>query len=176
LAFRIFLPLLLSALQNYGAGPEREQNLQSGLLAEYRTLAESSGAVPLHRIDPKPSFTWGESTPHPRIPSGPFEVTWRGRIELEGDEDLRFGAWLAGKVRVQIDDEEVLQATHREQEVRHDAVKSFRREAGTYPIRIVFSSIEGTPARLQLWWSGQSFAAEPIPGAGGSVRLRAMSS
>src|SRR5262249_31578410 len=34
---------------------------------------------------------------------------------------------------------------------------------GNYPIQIVFRSIEGSPARLQLWWTGKSFSSEPIP-------------
>jgi len=52
--------------------------LRPGLLAVYRSLAAGPEEVPLTRIDSKPSFTWGTSSPHPRIAPGPFEATWTG--------------------------------------------------------------------------------------------------
>src|SRR5437588_6138202 len=45
---------------------EDEAHLAPGLLAVYRSLAQGPHAVPVVRLDPKPAFTWGRSSPHPR--------------------------------------------------------------------------------------------------------------
>src|SRR5262245_10422017 len=49
-------------------------DLAPGLLAHYRSLPLDSSGPELLRIDSKPAFTFGESSPHPRFPPGPFAI------------------------------------------------------------------------------------------------------
>ena len=62
--------------------------LRSGLVAEYRSLADAKAIVT--RIEPKPAFTLGRSSPHPRIPAGPFEVTWSGVLTIRDPGPISF--------------------------------------------------------------------------------------
>src|SRR5205814_3060915 len=149
-----------------GAGPITEAQtkaLRSGLLAEYRTLMEESGAPPLRRIDSKPSFTWANSSPHPRLPGGPFEVTWTGSIDLKDKDAFHFSVWLSGEVRIVVDGMEVLREQNLDKERWYASSASLLRAPGIYRIQIFYRSPTGGPARLQVWWSGKSFAPEPIP-------------
>src|SRR5882724_187657 len=160
----IFLLLLhLAALSVCGAEPSNGSEFQPGLLAEYRSLTNNPAVLPVRRIDAKPSFTSGGMTPHPRLPPGHFSVTWTGRIDVDGDEPIRFGAFLSGELMVLVDGEEVLRTRNREKDAWQESRNPLSRAAGTFPIKIVFSSVEGSAARLQLWWSGRSFSSEPIP-------------
>ena len=65
---------LLVAAQEKGRGRlELEPgDLRPGLVAKYRSLVEKDATV--YRVEPKPAFYLGRSSPHPRIPPGPFEV------------------------------------------------------------------------------------------------------
>src|SRR5688572_17516846 len=64
----------------YVEDPETE--LKAGLVAEYKSLSSPIGRETLVRVDAKPSFTWGTSSPHPRIAPGEVEVTWTGLLDL----------------------------------------------------------------------------------------------
>src|SRR5436309_5393773 len=160
----IFLLLLhLAALSVYGAESSNGSEFRPGLLAEYRSLTKNPAVPPVRRIDAKPSFSLGDMNPHPRLPPGPFSVTWTGRIDLDGDEQIRFGAFLSGELLVLVDGEAVLRTRNREKDAWQESRNPLSRAAGTFPIKIVFSSVEGPAAQLQLWWSGRSFSSEPIP-------------
>ena len=63
--------------------------------AEYRSLADPKATVT--RIEPKPAFTLGRSSPHPRIPPGPFEVTWTGVVSIRDPGPLAFSALVGGE-------------------------------------------------------------------------------
>jgi hypothetical protein len=72
------------ALLTAGSGDRLDidpEALRPGLVAVYRSLA-GDGQV-LHQVDPKPAFTLGHSSPHPRIPPGPFEAIWNGIIKVQ---------------------------------------------------------------------------------------------
>src|SRR5262245_20990174 len=91
------------------AGPVEiePESLQNGLIAEYRSLSDQRALV--HRIDAKPAFYLGQSSPHPRIPPGPFEVVWQGLVHIQDAAPLRFSAFVGGEVRVEIDGVTVLE-------------------------------------------------------------------
>ena len=95
-------PALLAGLLLGPAAPLDldPEELQPGLVAEYRSLVDSKATV--LRVEPKPAFTLGRSSPHPRLPPGPFEVTWnvdphlvliRLAMQLPLDEPIEEGAW-----------------------------------------------------------------------------------
>src|SRR5262245_33709306 len=57
-----------------------EEDLRPGLLAVYRSAVEPEAA--LTRVEARPAFSLGNSSPHPRLPPGPFEVVWTGALAL----------------------------------------------------------------------------------------------
>jgi len=119
--------------------------LKPGLLAEYRSLAAPDCA--LTRIDAKPGFTLGDSSPHPRIPPGPFEVVWTGLILIQDVDAIRFDPIVSGDLKIEID--------------KRAVDGPLEMKPGFHRIRIVYRS-KG-PARLQLAWEGKTFSREPIP-------------
>src|ERR1051325_1277567 len=80
--------------------------LRPGLAAEYRSVTTSAAFT---TIELKPSFTWDTSSPHPRIPSGPFEGTWKGLIDVRTKEPIRWSALISGEITVHIGKQIVLQ-------------------------------------------------------------------
>jgi glucose/arabinose dehydrogenase/cbb3-type cytochrome oxidase cytochrome c subunit len=152
----------IQAAQKIGALPEQTA-LRPGLLAEYRSLAGNDDKPSVVRTDAKPAFTWGNSSPHPRLASGPFEVTWTGVLILREPDPVRLGANLGGEVSVTLDGAVVLQGRGTKEGAAIQADQVFTRPQGLYRIRIRYRSLASVPARLQLWWEGKSFAREPLP-------------
>jgi mono/diheme cytochrome c family protein/glucose/arabinose dehydrogenase len=161
--FAPFLALgvgMISPLSSW-AQPEDAPEPQPGLIATYRSVAEP--AARLTRIDPKPAFAWGVSSPHSRLPPGPFEVTWSGVLFLGEAEPVRFGAYLGGELSITLDDVTVLEGRGDRDTTWVAAAQPFSRQAGLYRFRVHFRSLPNVPARVQLWWEGPSFAREPLP-------------
>ncbi len=136
-------------------------DLKLGLVGEYHSLAEPKAVAT--RIDPKPAFTLGRSSPHPRIPSGSFEVTWTGVLSVRDPGPLAFSAIVGGEVTVTVDGITVLDGRGATDTSRVIGKNTLTREPGYYPLTIRYRSLADVPARLQLWWEGPSFAAETIP-------------
>src|SRR5947207_6223807 len=99
-----FSAVILGALAA-GAPPQEKSpellkvsgdDLKSGLAAVYR----GAGGTTLHRIDPKPAFAMGDSSPHPRLAPGPFEVVWDGAFVQPENDSIRFGAFVGGEIKV----------------------------------------------------------------------------
>ncbi len=112
--------------------------VKPGLVAVYRSLVDPEAV--LTRIDAKPAFTLGDSSPHPRIPPGPFEVVWTGLILIQDADAITFG----GDATIEIDGRPVTGPV----EVK----------PGFHPIRVTART-----KRLQLTWEGKTFSREPIP-------------
>ncbi|MFQ5506507.1 MAG: hypothetical protein ACE5F1_17190, partial [Planctomycetota bacterium] len=139
-----------------------EREFPAGLLAEYRSLNPTGpGAVLLTRIEAKPAFRLGHSSPHPRIPEGPFQATWRGYITFPDEGPIRMSAYAGGEVEVSVAGVPLLTARGESE----SAWVSGRpvQLAGRQDIQVAYRSLPGVPARLQLWWEGPGFAREPVP-------------
>src|SRR5262245_17390746 len=79
----------------YGGPLEAEpEGLRPGLVAHYRSLAGQEAT--LDRIDAKPAFRLSASSPHPRIPPGPFEVVWTGALYVTDPAPVTFDAYVCG--------------------------------------------------------------------------------
>ncbi len=137
------------------------EDVQPGLVAEYRSIADSKASVT--RIEPKPAFTLGRSSPHPRIPPGPFEVIWKGVISIRDPGPIRFSAIAGGEVTVRIDGRVVLEERGETDTSRIAAKSGHTWALGYYRLEIRFRSLANVPARMQLWWESPAFAAEPVP-------------
>lgn len=145
---------------------ETNVELAPGLEAVYHSLAEPQ--VELARIDSKPAFTWDDSSPHPRLASGPFAVAWDGVLLIKETDGIRFSAHLAGRATVSVDDVTVLEGRNEDASTPLRSLISFERSPGLYRIHIDYESLPETPARFQLLWEGRTFAREPLP----AVRLK----
>ena len=135
--------------------------LKPGLVAEYRSLADTK--TTLTRVEPKPAFTLGRSSPHPRIPPGPFEVVWSGALSIRDPGPISFSAFVGGELTVTVDGVTVLDGRGATETSRLMAKETLNREPGEYRVVIRYRSLDDVPARLQLWWEGPSFAREVIP-------------
>jgi mono/diheme cytochrome c family protein/glucose/arabinose dehydrogenase len=137
------------------------EELRPGLVAEYRSLAEPTAR--LTRVEPKPAFHLGRSSPHPRLPPGPFEVVWSGVIAFRESGSVSFSALVGGEVTVSVDGATVLDGRGESDVSRVEAREPLQRPPGYYRLTVRYRSLADVPARLQLWWEGPSFAREPLP-------------
>ncbi|MCI0460619.1 MAG: hypothetical protein L0Z62_27000, partial [Gemmataceae bacterium] len=145
-------------------GKEAEDEaLEPGLVALYRSLNPDLGNASLVRIDAKPAFALGPSSPHPRIAPGPFEATWTGTLDQTSNESVRFGGYLAGTLTVTLNGVAVLEGRGDAETTWVEAKALLELPPGRYPLRLVYRSLPGVPARLQLWWEGTTFSWEPLP-------------
>ena len=136
------------------------KTLQPGLNACYQSLADRET---LYRIDAKPAFALGDSSPHPRIAPGPFSVVWTGVIVIRGEGPFLFDASLGGELTVTIDNTVVLKGRGDSDTAHIRSTDSLKREPGRYRLTIEYQSLPQVPARLQIGWEGSSFVREPLP-------------
>lgn len=160
LVFLAIGPIAFAADKPAGRLDLDPEDIKSGLVAEYRSIADAKATVT--RIEPKPAFTLGRSSPHPRIPQGPFEVTWKGVISIRETGPITFSAIVGGEIAIELDGTAVLEGKGQTETSRVSG-KPIEREPGYYAIAIRYRSIADVPARVQIWWEGASFAQEPIP-------------
>jgi cytochrome c551/c552/glucose/arabinose dehydrogenase len=116
----------------------------------------------LDRIDAKPAFFLGLSSPHPRLPGGPFEVVWTGLVQLKDRSPIRFHALVCGELTVKVDDVLVLKGHGENQIAQIGPGPPLDRPQGIYRLKITYRSLNERPARLQIWWQGPTFSPEPL--------------
>jgi mono/diheme cytochrome c family protein len=117
---------------------QNPDELKPGLLAEYRSLVDPQAT--LTRIDAKPAYSVGETSIHPRLPAGPFEVVWTGLILIQDTDAITF----SGDATIEIDGRAVTGPV--------ELKPGFRR-----------IKITSRAKRVQLTWEAKSFLREPIP-------------
>jgi mono/diheme cytochrome c family protein/glucose/arabinose dehydrogenase len=137
------------------------EEVRAGLIAVYRPLGVET--PPLYQIDPKPAFALGRSSPHPRVPDGPFEVAWTGILQVNDPGPLTFRAFLAGELEMVVDGVTVLRGLGRSETARIEPASPLTREPGRYRLTVRHRSLAETPARLQVFWEGPTFARELLP-------------
>jgi mono/diheme cytochrome c family protein len=137
------------------------EELRPGLVAVYRSLVDPTAV--LTRIEPKPAFFLGASSPHPRLPIGPFEVTWTGVLLMREKVPVWFDALLGGAVTLEVDGVTVLQGQGATVRGQVAAKAAFERAPGLYRLVVRYRSLPGVPARLQLGWHAPTFGREPLP-------------
>jgi glucose/arabinose dehydrogenase/cytochrome c551/c552 len=157
----LFTALRPSAVAAQNRDDADFDNLRPGLIANYRSGLEDTAT--LSRIDAKPAFSLGRCSPHPRIPPGPFEVTWSGILYLKDPGPIRFDGYICGEVTVEIDGVVVLAGRGETETSKIVGAQALTRETGLYPLRVSYRALPSLPGRLQLWWEGPTFSREPLP-------------
>jgi mono/diheme cytochrome c family protein len=137
------------------------EDLRPGLIAEYRSRVDARAA--LARVDTKPAFTLGFSSPDARLPAGPFEVTWTGVFLMREPGPVVFEAFVSGEINLQIDGVSVLKGEGRALTAKVQGKQALERPAGYYRLKLRFRSLPDVPARVQIWWRGPTFSLEAIP-------------
>ncbi|MBT6157316.1 MAG: c-type cytochrome [Planctomycetaceae bacterium] len=132
-----------------------DEDFPPGLLARY-SVAEKT----VERVDADVSFIWGEDTPDVRLPSGSFSAKWNGNLLMRREAKYTFHAYVQGRVRVTVDGKSVLEAS--EDKAGWATGKEISLGFGETPLMIDFTKT-GKSARLQLFWSSDSFGLEPLP-------------
>src|SRR5262245_38574871 len=112
------------------------EDIRPGLVAEYRSLV-SKQAV-LTRIEAKPAFTLGDSSPHPRLPPGPFEATWTGVILIREPGPISFEAYAGGDVSLEIDGVRVLEGQGKSESALLRGETTLERKIGLYRLKLTF--------------------------------------
>ena len=137
------------------------EDLKPGLVAEYPSLTDPKAVF--SRIEAKPAFTLGRSSPHPRVPTGPFEVIYKGVISIRDSGPVSFSAFVGGELVIKVDGETVLEGRGNTETSQIAGKAKLDRPQGFYRLEIRYRSLADVPARLQIWWEAPSFAREPIP-------------
>jgi cytochrome c551/c552 len=136
-------------------------SLRPGIAAVYRSLG--AGGATVHTVESKLAFTIGDSSPHPRIPRGPFEVIWHGLLKVQDTGPITFHARLGGELALRVDGIPVFNGSGQAGDAWLSGSQTLTRPPGLYRMKGRYRSIAGIPARLQLSWEGPGFAREPVP-------------
>jgi mono/diheme cytochrome c family protein len=158
MAYRRFLCLVIIAAALIPSTAEAqldEEDFLPGLLARYSAAGKS-----MERVDANVSFVWGNDAPDVRLPRGKFSATWSGNLLMRREAKYRFHAYVQGRVRVTVDGKSVLEAT--QDETGWTTGEEISLGFGETPLTIAFTKT-GKSARLQLFWSSDSFGLEPLP-------------
>ncbi|HEV3257632.1 MAG TPA: hypothetical protein VG013_12170, partial [Gemmataceae bacterium] len=157
------LVVLSVAAAGKAAGPleVEAEDLRPGLLATYRSRVDPEAT--LIRIDAKPAFSLGRSSPHPRLPPGPFEVVWSGVLWLRDSGPVSFDANVCGVLTLEVDGVTVLRGRGRSDTAHLDSKQVLDRKPGLYRLKISYRALAGLPARLQIGWQAAAFARQPLP-------------
>src|SRR5207245_9496264 len=131
------------------------------LRAAYRSLADTDAAF--SHIEPKPAFYLGRSSPHPRLPPGPFEVTWSGVLTLKETAPITFHAFTGGEVTMKIDGVTVLEGRGPTDSSEIGPKEAAKRPPGDYRLTIHCRALADVPARLRLFWERAQFQRDPRP-------------
>lgn len=132
-----------------------DDDFPPGVVARY-----SAGNKTIVRIDSDIAFVWEESAPDQRLPLGPFTANWKSQLLIKREGRYRFHAYLVGAIDVQLDGKTVLKATAN----KPGWVSGSEIELG-FGEKLLDVSFQKTQpsARVQLYWSTDTFTLEPIP-------------
>lgn len=127
---------------------ETPAQLPQGLVAVYQ---DSQGLGPFERMEPVPRlFGRPGDMPHPRLPGGPFRVTWKGRLAVPYDGQYTFWIEQAGGSSCRL-------------------LLGGKPAAWGQPLGLRYGNVgleisadAGPGASLAVYWANQRFAREPI--------------
>lgn len=107
-------------------------------------------------------FDWSKSSVDARIdPRDDFKVRWRGFLECKENGEFHLHAFVAGRIRISLDEREVLNETSTQpQWLQSEAIDL---KFGRHAIDVEYETKGLSQSwRLGLYWSGPQFDLEPI--------------
>ena len=126
-----------------------------GLVAEY----SGKDGRTHQRLDELLSMNWGTRAPDLRVPEGQFSARWTGQLQVWTTGEYRFRLYTAGKVRLKVAGEVVLEGKRNEAGwLESEAVEI---EWGEQPIEVAFEKTSGN-AQISFYWQGPDFDWEPV--------------
>jgi mono/diheme cytochrome c family protein len=149
--------LLLSNATSFAQFDESAE-LPRGLVANY-----SAGDVSVERLEELISHDWGSSMPDRRLgqSDGAFKGLWKSQLLVRQEGSHQIHAFVHGKVRVEIGGTVVLDAESKT--AGWVSGDEFTPDIGFQSLSIQFEKT-ADEARLQLFWSSETFPLEPLPG------------
>ena len=96
----------------------------------------------------------------PFVTAGAFDAVFEGFIDVDVPGRYRFHADASGPLAVRVGDRTVLDGRGASSRISGDSVELL---AGPTPIRIALRSNDEGALAFRLLWSGEGFAAEPVP-------------
>ncbi|MBI4606216.1 MAG: hypothetical protein HY721_29975 [Planctomycetes bacterium] len=162
------------------AAAQEPSPLAPGWIAAYQVAGGPGPPRSIVRVEPRPAFTWGLSSPHPVLGTSRFRARWTGTLVLEEEDRVRWAARVAGRVALRVDGALALEGARGGGEGGDgdgdgswvEGVPATLAE-GEHEVALEYESPEDGPARLQLWWEGSSFRREPFPAWAASHRAAA---
>lgn len=127
-----------------------------GLLARITT-----GDRIVQQIDSDVLFDWGQTPPTVRLPDGDFSANWQGLLQAKENGQFQLSVYACGKVQVSLAGQQILDEETQAPGWLH--CKPVELRFGMHELQVDFQKTQGV-ARLALYWSGPSFALEPISG------------
>ncbi len=153
----IALSMVLSTtLSAYSQGPDDDEPPEfiPGLIASY-----SVDGIEVKQIDQDILFDWGQSSPTQRLPAGDFKAEWIGLLQAKENGVFRLSVFVNGKVTISLGGNQVLAAESNTP--RWLDCEPIELRFGMHALQVEFEKTHA-PARLGLYWSGPTFALEPI--------------
>lgn len=131
------------------AQDEFEDDLRPGLMID---LTTSSGKITRWARDVDGSQSQ---------PDAATSITWRGLLLVKNEDAHQFHAYVAGKIRVQMGDEVVLDTARETAGWVSGKTRAFPLEE--QPFVVKYEPADPAQPLLKLYWSAESFPLEPVP-------------
>ena len=109
-------------------------------------------------------FDWSNSSVDGRAnPDASFKVRWNGFLECKENGSFKLHSFVAGRVRIQVDEREILSGESNEP--RWLESQPVELKFGRHAIEVEYETTQSAShsRQLGLYWSGPQFQLEPIP-------------
>lgn len=148
--------LLAADVQNENAAENDDEPAQfPGIWARYQ-----AGGKQVERREARIQLSNTTSAPDQRLPPGPFQSEWNGRLLVRSPGSYRLHAHFQGRLSLQLAGKTILEVTSSEPDWKSS--DEFELPYGEHRIVVQLKS-SSTASRLNLYWSSDSFPLEPIP-------------
>lgn len=126
-----------------------------GLMASYRWQDHSERS-----LDEDILFDWRQIPPLTQIaPASDFSVIWKGQLQARENGQFQLSLLACGSVKVMLAGKEIISGDSTEDRWYRSGPLDLR--FGYHDLQVEFARTNGKP-RVSLFWSGPTFALEPI--------------
>lgn len=149
-----------SAQQWFGEAAElsvddEDNPFAPGLIATFRGADDREHVRLIEGL----SHVWNDQAPDPRLPPGPFQATFTGRLWIQAPGVYKFRVFAAGGVKLTINSKQLV--NERMAEPGWLAAEPIDLPFGFHPLTVEYERTT-EPARIGLYWEGPNFPFEPV--------------